>query len=119
MPTLHAILAATDYADDPRPEVRLLAGAEADARAMAALLAGRTIAGGELGGLTLLLGPLATTQAIREAIARGVAATTGPGDTLLVFFAGHSTQEDDQGLVLLSADGVYPADQLVEDYRPT
>lgn len=114
MPALHAVIAASDYRADPRPAIRPLAGAEADARSMAALLAGSPIAGGELGGLTLLLGPQATTRGLREAIARGVAATTATGDTLLVFFAGHGLQRED-GLVLFTADGEYAATQLVED----
>lgn len=114
MPTLHAVIAASDYADDPRPSVRRLTGAEADARSMAALLAGSAIAGGELGSLSLLLGPLATTRNLRRAIARGVAATVATGDTLLVFFSGHGGRGKD-GLFLVTADGRYRATQMVDD----
>jgi hypothetical protein len=78
-------------------------------------LAATPVAQGELAGLSLLLGPLATTSGLREAIARGVGATTAAGDTLLVYFAGHGRRGQADGLVLLSADGEYPATQLVED----
>ncbi len=111
---LYAIIAASDYENDRRREVRPLQGAEADARSVAELLLSQPIAGGELFGLTLLLGRLATTKALREAIARGLRATTRKGDTLLVFFAGHG-RRDPGGLVLYTASGTYPAARLIRD----
>ena len=68
MARLFAVLVGCDYQESGRTEVPPLQGAENDARALAALLAGNPIAGGELAHLALLTREEATTANLRRAL---------------------------------------------------
>jgi caspase domain-containing protein len=115
MGRLFAVLAGCDYVG-ARGGLPVLAGAEADARQFAALLAAAGLPEHTLAEIVVLLGPRATRARIRAALRACLAAQTAD-DTLLCYFAGHGGQRAD-GLVLYAYDAPYPATRLLADCGP-